>query len=327
MPEPVAAGPALFQLPREIRDLIYSCLLDACNEAPPNPSYPGDRIKMKGHGSRNRPRSLVPTSYPANAYQCDYIGLLRTNQQFRAEILDLTGKRLASGRTTAKLDLMVKGYVAYPTWTYFPWFAHPGWKASACEHTNFDVDENRSLNVDVSLRIFSTEGFRRNDGWPRQPGSSFRDLFLLLQQFIEFGSGFGQSCDRSQTISSLDLPRMESEWLTNDRLLETAERRLFRIDTLSVDIEFYDMYTRATHPETVHMIFKALKELALSGFFRHRIRCIKARCRYTRHGTDVEWTNEWAVSTRPDVNVLQEWDNLGFINFGEEEYRLYGNVE
>ena len=326
MAEPVAS-PALFRLPREIRDLIYSCLLDACRQAPPNPSYPGDRLKMKTAGRSFRPKSMVPTNYLARAPQCDYMGLLRTNRLLRAEILELTGKRLTSGRTTAKLDVMVKGYVAYPTWTYFPWFAHPGWKASIPEDSDVDADGSCCLNVDVSLRIFSTEGFRSNDGWPRQPGSTFRDLFLLLQQFVEFGPDFGQTDNRSQTTSYLSLPRREPEWLTNSSSLESKERQLFRINTLSIEIEFHDIYSRATHPETVHAIFKALKELAISGFFRHRIRSIRTRSQYLQNGIEVEWTNMWVVPTRPDVDMLREWDYLGFIGFGEEEYMFYSNVE
>jgi hypothetical protein len=93
------------------------------------------------------------------------------------------------------------------------------------------------------------------------------------------------------------------------------ENKLYRINRLSVDVAFHDMYTRATHPKTVHWIFKALKELALSGFFRHRIESVRARAMFTRDKNDVEWENQWAVAKLVDLNIMGRWNDHGFVKF------------
>lgn len=168
------------------------------------------------------------------------------------------------------------------------------------------------------------------DSWPRQPGSSIRDLFTLLQFFVEFGPDFGQNpaTKTSNRRYSTMVPRIEPEWEnSSDFVFEAHERNMYRINTLSIEIEFHDIYTRATHPETVHVIFKALKELAVSGFLRHRTKGIRAHARFMQDGKEMEWVNEWAVPTRPDVDILKRWDNWGFIRFSDLAYERFGNVQ
>jgi hypothetical protein len=102
--------PGLLRLSRELRDHIYSYLLHEYAEPPPNPSFPGERITSKHDGSGVRGLQVFSISYPKNPRRCQYVGLLRTNHQLRDEVMECVDRCLTSGNTTAKLDIMCKGY-------------------------------------------------------------------------------------------------------------------------------------------------------------------------------------------------------------------------
>lgn len=100
-----AASPTLLGLPREIRNDILACVLDACTEPPPNPSFAGERFKTEDQNL-----GILLIYYPVHELQCDYKGLLYANHQLHIEMLELFNKRLGSGEMTSELDVMVKGY-------------------------------------------------------------------------------------------------------------------------------------------------------------------------------------------------------------------------
>ena len=299
------ALPGLLRIPRELRDHIIFQLLDERTEPPQNPSFPGERTsQLKGPG-RTGGRSFS-IRYPNNVMRCQYTGLLRTSRQIRAETREVIDKRLASPNITAELDIMFKGYVSWPTWIHFPLYVRPSTRA--------EIEKDPNLNVNVHLRIFSTEGFYSSDGWPRQPGEGFRDLFMLLLQFIEFGPDFGHSGSQYDNVSRL-LSSIPDATQVEDQT--TSMERQFRMKTLSVHLTFHDIYTPATHPMSVHQIFKSLKELALSGFFCHTIQTIRARAKFAEKGQDVEWDNQWPVNKVPSLHTLSRWHDVGLIEGGE----------
>ena len=86
---------------------------------------------------------------------------------------------------------------------------------------------------------------------------------------------------------------------------------VYKIKTLTVNIIFHDIYTKATHPESVHQIFKALKELALSGSLHGRLDFVRGRAKFVRAGKEVEWKNEWQMSETPDRQILAQWNSVG----------------
>jgi hypothetical protein len=231
---------------------------------------------------------------------------LRTNRQLRAELHELVDKRLEFQNVTAELDIMFKGYVSWPTWVYFPLFVLPTTRA--------ETQRDWNLNINVHLRIFSTEGFHSSDGWPRQPGEGFRDLFMLLLQFIEHGPDFGHSGSQYDSTSRLLSSRPDAERGEDPAV---SMEKQYRINTLTVNLTFHDIYTPATHPESVHQIFKSLKELALSGFFSHTIQTIRARAKYVQQGKEVEWENQWRVNKVPSLHILSRWHDFGLIESGE----------
>ena len=100
----------LLDLPQEIRNEIYSYLLDEHNPPPPNPSYPGGRRSAIEHLPGSQQHShFTSIRYAKDDLGCKYFGLLSTSRQIRLEVLDLIRQRLTCGRRTVELDIMFKG--------------------------------------------------------------------------------------------------------------------------------------------------------------------------------------------------------------------------
>lgn len=267
--------PPLLRLPRELRDEIYMYFLYTNTEPPPNPSYPGGRIITYAPQPGVR-YPFAPLSY------WRYPSLVWTNRQIRSEYLDLISKLLFAGRARAELDIMFKGYLSWPTWTYLPTFLQRGWP--------FDLD--------VQLRIFSTEGFRSNDGWPRQPGTAFRDLLSMLTRLLKSGPDFGQNEKRQHDG-------------------DEANASSYRINKLSVNVSFHDDYTPATHPETATTIVTMLRELAQAGVVSGVVSTIHVHCECVRKGKMDFLDHEWAVAERVDLPRMKCWTEAGFLREGQ----------
>lgn len=205
----------LFVLPRELRDLIYSYLLDAHRRSPPSPPFSGIRILRKSGDGTN----LKDVSYSVRLPHSKLDGIISSCHAIRHELFDLAAKRNASGRPlSAELDVMAKGYVFYPTWTRLPLL----------------LSRDTPIGLDVRLRIFSPEAFRENDGWPRQPGVGFRSLLTLLNQFLFCGPAFttlaanAESETRHMRISQLTL-RISNRDIYTGRVFPPAVYQIVRM--------------------------------------------------------------------------------------------------
>ena len=254
----------LLQLPRELRDDLYTYFLHARKPPPPNPSFPGSRIWRDD------------IAHPGHYSSWRWPNLVWVNRQIRNEYFELVEELSKSHQHKAELDIMSKGYVLYPTWVYLP----P------------DLPGEHPFDLTVYLRIFSTEAYRCNDGWPRQPGSGFRCLLRLLNQLVHHGPSFGHH-----------LELLRGRWL-------------FAINRLSVHISFHDDYTPATWPETAHQIFRMLKALAVDGMAKDVIRTIHAHTEYQENGNGklVIYDREWEVSSSYNEDKASEWRETGFLS-------------
>ena len=208
---------------------------------------------------------------------------------------------------------MVKGYLSWPTWTSLPPY----------------LPTDTPFDVGVYLRVFSGEGFRQNDGWPRQPGTAFRDLLEMLKRFIRFGPSF---------FANMECPPggLPAEWQASERLevervvppeiapsdeyysrnILVSSGHPFKIRKLSVNISFHDLYTPDTWPETTYNIFKLLKELATVGVARDMIGSVDVHCEYLRKGQQKVFDAQWDVSQQVDEARLKDWVNTGFLEAG-----------
>jgi hypothetical protein len=159
----------LFALPREIRDLIYTAVLNS--EMPP----PATPIKLHEarespspgwHSQCNRYSLLAPTVSAGP--------LLLTCPQVEAEVSELIDRLKSSGQLRYKLDVVVESeQFMYPTWTCIPALS-----------SHVDV-------VEVDFRIMGVRGkarsrFQGGDGDGR-PGYMTWSLLELMTNFLGQG--------------------------------------------------------------------------------------------------------------------------------------------
>jgi hypothetical protein len=225
------SSPSLLGLPRELRDQIVEFLIEHNNSknAPPSPPFAGRRSK----GNSSAPHDIL---FPVDHFNPKYPPLVLVNRQLYNEVRENLESLERIGKATAELDLMAKGYMFYPTFTYLP----------GC------LRRDKAFDLQVNLRIFSTESFRQDDGWPRQPGSGFRTLLTLLNNLLVTGP-------------SLAFPQPGG-----------MEKEPYRIETLYIDITFHDLYTPGTWPSTTHEIFRLLKCFSISGIPYPYIKALEA---------------------------------------------------
>jgi hypothetical protein len=272
-------------LPRELRDMIYTYFLEAHRTAPPSPPFAGPRI----HRTENKKDSTQPQppikniAYPISIPQSQISTLLSTHPQIRSEVLSLADKR---NRITtclpAELDIMSTGYVLYPLWTRLPILTAP----------------TTALNVTVNLRIFSPESFRAQDGPPRWPCYAAGRLLTLLNQFFTCGPAFTSTRKRG----------------SRGEVVETNTT----IDTLTIRLVNYDIYTPRMFPPAVHEMVRMCKALALRADARASIRrvCVvegDAERRVMGH-EEREWGYDVACSCSENelMNLTERWAEVGF---------------
>jgi hypothetical protein len=269
----------LLQLPRELRDMIYVHFLEAHRSAPPSPPFSGPRIfRLERNVHEQKPQKDI--AYPAAIAQTNVRALLSINRLIRSEVLELADKRNKNNATLpADLDIMATGYVLYPLWTRLPVLAH----------------RSTPLNVTVRLRIFSPEAFRAQDGPPRRPCMVSHGLLTLLNQFITCGPAFtciGKPSDR------IDTPTV--------------------IDTLTVRLVNYDIYTPRMFPPAVHEMIRMCKALSLRADIRPSLRriCIVEEDAERRGQGFAEREWEYGVVSSCDeeelVEMTETWVEMGF---------------
>lgn len=262
-PPPQERRPGFFGLPPELKAHIYSLvLLDRDRVAPPAAPYLGDH--QAGHGEIRYPQRYRAWRWPTTHW---------VSRAMRNDMVDHVTDALLQRRIRPELDIMVHGFLFFPTWLYLP----P------------DLGGDIAFDLDLSLRLFSPEAFRPNDGWPRQPGAGFRMLLRLLNQLYHEGPSFGQHFEI------------------------LAGRVKWPINTLSVRLSFHDPYTPATHPDTAHEIFRMLKALATSGLAHGILQTIRVHAEYTTPDGPVARTATWPVARAVDEARAKQWRQTGFL--------------
>ncbi|KAF2216631.1 hypothetical protein CERZMDRAFT_93922 [Cercospora zeae-maydis SCOH1-5] len=270
----MASTSPLLRLPRELRDLIMLDAMTIRHSAPtrsfrtiPPPATDGQFYLWSEHSN------------------WQYLNLLAVNQQIRAEAKDLTTQLYNANRIRFEIDILVKGYVYTPKWTL----------------QSLALQPNSSLDLQVNLTILSTEAFRANDGWPRQPGHIFRTLLNFLSRFLHQGPTF----------------------LHDDASFFT--KGPFYLRNLNLNVTFQDDYTRGTHADTVREICRMMKALSKLDTASKYIGRIQVDASWQVQGEDFQLQREWDLN---EVNQEQEelketdWAAVGFL-FGEAWLRKY----
>ena len=103
----VKSNSSLLSLPREIRDLIYTALLQIPNDPPTSPEEAGPRLEKWW------------IHYPLQRYpEAVFAALLRCNHQISDEFREVLSARQPT--TDFRLDCMIKELDAWPTWILLP---------------------------------------------------------------------------------------------------------------------------------------------------------------------------------------------------------------
>ncbi|GAB7327340.1 hypothetical protein MBLNU13_g11215t1 [Cladosporium sp. NU13] len=148
------------------------------------------------------------------------------------------------------------------------------------------------LNVTVRLRIFSPEAFRAQDGPPRRPCMASHGFLTLLNQFITCGLAFTQIGKPS------DAPTV--------------------IDTLTLRLVNYDIYTPRMFPPTVHEVVRMCKALSLRADVRpslRRICVVEEDAERRGQGfAEREWGYDVVSSCDEEelVEMTEVWAEMGF---------------
>jgi hypothetical protein len=278
----ILAGSLFLQLPRELRDMIYTHFLVAHRSAPPSPPFSGPRIFRLG-GDSQRPEPQKDIAYPVTIAQTNINALLSTNRLIRSEALELVDKRNKNNASLpADLDIMATGYVLYPLWTRLPLLA----------------SHNTPLDVTVRLRIFSPEAFRAHEGPPRRPCAAAHGFLTLLNQFITCGPAFTHT--------------------SNTKPSEQNYSPIV-IDTLTIRLINYDIYTPRMFPPAVHEMVRMCKALSLRADIRpslRRICIVEDDAERTGCGAkEQEWGFDVVSSCDEEelVEMTEVWAELGFV--------------
>lgn len=120
----------LLSLPRELRDNVYIFLLHEKRQAPEDPSQPGER---------DADSSTI--SYERCSPRPGLLQLKLCSKQIHSEVSDIILKHQDQLSPQAQLDIMVKGSILYPTWTFLP------------------LKPNLYSKISVSLRLFESAGW------------------------------------------------------------------------------------------------------------------------------------------------------------------------
>jgi hypothetical protein len=120
----------LLNLPRELRDHIYTFLLNEQHQPPEDPSQTGDR-----NANSSTTYFQLPSPKPA------LLQLKLCSKQLYAEVSDTITKNINPEPKPAHLDIMVKGSSLYPTWLHLPLTPH------------------LHPTVNITLRLFESAGW------------------------------------------------------------------------------------------------------------------------------------------------------------------------
>jgi hypothetical protein len=261
---------SLLQLPRELRDMIYSYFLEADRCSPLSPHASGPRVfRVDDRYGTDTPTPIKDIAYPTSIPQTNVEALLKTSRQLRSEVLELAEKRNQhDGCLPAELHLLATGYVFYPYWTRLPMLA----------------GHKPSLDVTVRLRVFSCESFHAPSVAPGMPCFAARQLLTLLNQFATCGPAFTRT--------------------RGSRADETAPV----IDTLTVRLLNHDTYTARMFPPAVLEVVRMCRGLCQRADVRPFLRriCVvverKGRC--VLDFEEREW--EFEVASSCEKGELEE---------------------
>ncbi|KAK3671110.1 hypothetical protein LTR78_009071 [Recurvomyces mirabilis] len=259
---------SLLGLPRELRNHILAYLVFASRNEPISPLFPDKRTKG--------PQGIM---LPSNTALSRRSRIPNINHQLREEIQQQVDTLYKTGNAITEVDVMVKGYLLWPTWTKQPIILQRG----------------KSADMNMKLRIFSTESLQPRNTWPGTAGAGLCGLYTLLNMFLRYGTSTAWSHPAAG-----------------------FEQEAYCIDTLTIKVIFVDIYTPDTWPGTIAEIVAKLKVFATAGIPYPYVRKLRLECDYLRRDEQVLVTSQWEVKERTELVSLNEWDDACVLFYGRQ---------
>ncbi|KAI4228711.1 MAG: hypothetical protein L6R36_001401 [Xanthoria steineri] len=173
--------PSFLQLPRELRDDIYTLLLNPLADPPPSPKAAGIRYRelVTSQSHLNDKCIFYPPPLSRNGPAA---ALSQCNRQLRQELNDLVTSPHRTKAVTCTIDVMLQRCLLWPTWTSLP----P--PVPIVDH------------LGINLRLFDVKYGRGLFWCYDRPGATFVVLFRALNRLLHHGPGFLYEDGESQKL-------------------------------------------------------------------------------------------------------------------------------
>ncbi|CAL8584278.1 hypothetical protein XPA_009882 [Xanthoria parietina] len=173
--------PSFLQLPRELRDDIYTLLLNSLADPPASPKAAGIRYRevVTSRTHLNDKCIFYPPPLSRNGPAA---ALSQCNRQLRQELNDLVTSSHRTKDVTCTVDVMLKSCLLWPTWTSLP----P--PVATVDH------------LEINLRLFDLKCGRGLFWCYGEPGATFVVLFRALNRLLHHGPRFLYKDGESQSL-------------------------------------------------------------------------------------------------------------------------------
>ncbi|KAL8910051.1 MAG: hypothetical protein Q9171_004646 [Xanthocarpia ochracea] len=269
----------LFTLPREIRDDIYSLLLNWPNDPPASPAAAGLRYReaVGTWGDRS-------VFYPPPTIYCEPASALsQCSRQIRQELYELVTNGNLTKSVTCQLDVMLKGCMLWPTWTNLPY------PLRKMDHLQADL---RLFDVKDGSSLFWGNG---------GPGLVFIVLFSLLNRLLHHGPRF--------IHKEWELRGLEVDMLTINMLPGYGEVLGPDDDRFGDDpdpVQNCQDYLELDHSKIFRNFCSLLHHVIAQGLLSQKVRTVRVH-----HGSKME---EYRVPAGlPDNEPSDKWKRSGFV--------------
>lgn len=295
-----AARCHLLRLPQEIRDQIYSDILDLPALAPPIcPNDAEDCIEEdQGWGCGYYSDTFPPIS-------C--LALLLSNRVIAAEVSEVIARRNKNKETALryKLDLMIWDCDLQPTWLSLP------------------VPLKYVRKVEVDVRIFRYEGIP----WADYPSQLSQYLLQLLRRFLTNGPAFIKS-HSELSMSHHRPPQLDSLTITFIPMLEQSFSSSSNYQVLNFPGQKLSVenFARTEINAYIHLS-EYVKLIANSGLLFGKIKSLRLRYRPggLMHVYDVKDRGDISLTEKlcsghgwgPILEITQKMVDGGGIEYGD----------
>lgn len=278
----------LLHLPREIRDQIYSDVLDTTAVAPPICPTEVDNCieENQGWGGGWYQRTLPLIS-------C--LSLLLCNRLISTEVTELITRKNNNKKTVLryKLDLMIWDCDLQPTWLSLP------------------VPLKYVKAVDVDIRFFRFGGAQ----WVDHPTVLSQYLLQLLRRFVTNGPAFIRSRSLPPLPSSHRPPHLDNLSITVNSMLQNSSSSSNDYQVLNFPGQYFsaEQFLKA-EVDAYFRLSKYISRIAQSGLLFGKVKSLQLRY----DGNTTTTTNGGRDGDEKSLTNVYDVKNVGYVGLIKE---------